>query len=100
MARHLSRIELGSVIDHLRRLGVTATSFPVHAFVDDVIWSSGISTLWGYNTLGFSRPNPLRRRERAGGIPRDGVAAARRRIEVILDVVYNHTAGATISARR
>ncbi len=98
-------------IEHLKKLGVTAIELmPVHAHVDDRhLVSHGLSNYWGYNTLSFFAPEPrfssasqpdevlhefknmVRRFHEAG-------------IEVILDVVYNHTGegnekGPTLSMR-
>jgi isoamylase len=87
------------MVEHLRRLGVTAIELmPVHQFVQDPhLISEGLSNYWGYNTIGFMAPH-------------NGYAAYGTRgqqvqefkgmvkslheadIEVILDVVYNHTA--------
>lgn len=99
------------VIDHLLGLGVTAVELlPVHAFIDEKwVVERGLKNYWGYNTLNFfslarrysSTPEPggeihefknmVKTLHRAG-------------IEVILDVVYNHTAegselGPTLSFR-
>ncbi|WP_436399082.1 glycogen debranching protein GlgX [Roseobacter sp. S98] len=96
-----------AVIDHLQRLGITAIELlPVHAFLNDAfLLRKGLTNYWGYNTAGFFAPEPryfgpagfagfrqMVRRFHAAGI------------EVILDVVYNHTAegdqrGPTISFR-
>ena len=96
------------MIDHLRRLGVTAVELlPVHAFVQDraPAASAGLRNYWGYNTLGFFAPEP---RYLSDGTPNEMRVAVRRLhaagIEVILDVVYNHTAegnelGPTLSFR-
>jgi glycogen operon protein len=96
-----------AVIDHLRRLGVTAVELlPVHAFVDDRhLIERGLSNYWGYNTLGFFAPEP----RYALDDPLDAFRSTVGRlhdagIEVILDVVYNHTAegnhlGPTLSFR-
>lgn len=89
---------LGSeaAIAHLQRLGVTAVELlPVHAFIDDErLVQAGLANYWGYNSLGFFAPEP---RYSASG---DAVAEFKQMvralhaagIEVILDVVYNHTA--------
>ena len=95
------------VIDHLQRLGVTAIELmPVHAFVDDAfLVARGLRNYWGYSTLGFFAPE---QRYLAGASPHaframvDAYHCAG--IEVILDVVYNHTAegnpyGPTLSFR-
>jgi isoamylase len=95
------------VIDHLRRLGVTAIELmPVHAFLQDrALVQRGLRNYWGYNTLGFFAPEPS---YLSDGSANEMRAAVRRLhaagIEVILDVVYNHTAetdeqGPTLSWR-
>jgi isoamylase len=95
-------------IDYLRKLGVTAIELlPTQAFYDDRhLLERGLTNFWGYNTLGFFAPAPrylspnssihefklmVRRLHEAG-------------IEVLMDVVYNHTAegshlGPTLSFR-
>ena len=82
------------MLDHLHRLGVTAIELlPVHEFIDDrTLVSRGLRNYWGYQTLGFFAPA-------VRYMSRDAIAEFRlmvRRfhevgIEVILDVVYNHT---------
>lgn len=95
------------IINHLRRLGVTAVELlPVHAFVQDrALLQRGLRNYWGYNTLGFFAPEPS---YLSDGSPNEMRIAVRRLhaagIEVILDVVYNHTAesdevGPTLSFR-
>ncbi|RAK52227.1 glycogen debranching protein GlgX [Phenylobacterium deserti] len=95
------------VIDHLRRLGVTALELlPVHGFVQDrFLQERGLTNYWGYNTLTFFAPEA---RYLASGSHDEFRLAVRRLhasgIEVILDVVYNHTAegsemGPTLSFR-
>jgi len=82
-------------IEHLQKIGVTAVEFmPIHAFVQDRhLVERGLSNFWGYNTIGFFAPE--NRFIDGGGLPE--IAAAvdalhEAGIEVILDVVYNHTA--------
>jgi glycogen operon protein len=95
------------VIDHLKRLGVTAIELlPIHAFVDDRhLVERGLSNYWGYSTLGFFAPEPRYAIESALDEFRSAVARLHEAgIEVILDVVYNHTAegnhlGPTLSFR-
>ncbi len=95
------------VIDHLRRLGVTAVELmPIHAFVQDQhLLEKGLRNYWGYNTLSFFAIEP---RYLSDGTAEDMRVAVRRLhaagLEVILDVVYNHTAegnefGPTLSFR-
>jgi glycogen operon protein len=84
---------LGSVpvIDHLRRLGVTAIELlPIHAFAQDrALLEKGLSNYWGYNTLSFFTLEP---RYGTANELRTAIRALHKAgIEVILDVVYNHT---------
>lgn len=80
-------------IEHLHRIGVTAVELmPVHAYLQDrFLLERGLSNYWGYSTLSYFAPEP--RYTPGGG---DDLRRAVRRlhaagIEVILDVVYNHT---------
>ncbi|WP_375381259.1 glycogen debranching protein GlgX [uncultured Sphingomonas sp.] len=82
------------VIDHLKRLGVTALELmPIQAFTQDrFLQEKGLRNYWGYNTLAFFAPEP----SYMAGDSQDELRRAVRRlhragIEVILDVVYNHT---------
>ena len=95
-------------IAHLQRLGVTAVELlPVHCFADErPLVQRGMSNYWGYNSIGFFAP--ARRYAATGdatGEFKTLVKALHRAgIEVILDVVYNHTAegnhlGPTLSFR-
>jgi isoamylase len=96
-----------SMIDHLRRLGVTAIELlPIHAFVDDRrLVELGLKNYWGYNTLGYFAPEPRYAPDNPIESLRSTVARLHDAgIEVILDVVYNHTAegnhmGPTLSFR-
>lgn len=96
-----------AMLDHLTRLGVTAVELlPVHALKsEDALLSRSLVNYWGYNTVGFFAPEP-----RYFGP--EGVAGFRRMvdrfhaagIEVLLDVVFNHSAegdhlGPTLSFR-
>lgn len=103
-----------AVIAHLRDLGVTAVELlPVHAHADEPgLRARGLTNYWGYNTLSFFAPDP---RFATREVEADPSAAVREfktmvrtlhgaGIEVILDVVYNHTAegpldGPTLSWR-
>jgi glycogen operon protein len=99
------------IIEHLLSLGVTAIELmPVHHFANDaVLVARGLTNYWGYNTIGFFSPDP---RYSPGHHPGAQVqefkamvrALHEAGIEVILDVVYNHTAegnhlGPTLSFR-
>ncbi|WP_446663859.1 glycogen debranching protein GlgX [Flexivirga sp. B27] len=100
-----------SIVDHLTSLGVTAVELlPVHQFVQDSsLLDKGLRNYWGYNTIGFLAPH-----NEYAGSGTDGQQVSEFKamvkalhdadIEVILDVVYNHTAegselGPTIAFR-
>jgi isoamylase len=98
-------------IDYLKELGVTAVELlPVHQFVDDrVLIDKGLTNYWGYNTIGYFAPDV---RYSSSGTQGQQVREFKAMvktlhahgIEVILDVVYNHTAegnhlGPTLSFR-
>jgi glycogen operon protein len=88
-----------TTIEYLKNLGITAVELmPVHAFIDDeYLVRKGLKNYWGYNTINFFSPEA---RYAASGDRGDQVAEFRNMvkmlhragIEVILDVVYNHTA--------
>ena len=100
-----------AVIDHLKNLGVTAIELmPVHQFVNDThLQEKGLSNYWGYNTIGFFAPHNTYAAYGSEGQQvqefKSMVKAFHEAgIEVILDVVYNHTAegnhlGPTLSFR-
>jgi len=95
------------VIDHLRQLGVTTVELmPVHYFIDDRhLVEKGLRNYWGYNSLGFFAPDM--RYSSTGRVSEFKTMVKTLHsagIEVILDVVYNHTAegnqlGPTLSLR-
>jgi isoamylase len=95
------------VIDYLLKLGITAIELmPVHYFVDDrQLVAKGLRNYWGYNTIGFFAP--MGRYSATGSISEFKTMVKTMHsagIEVILDVVYNHTAegnqmGPTLSFR-
>jgi glycogen operon protein len=95
------------VIDYLIRLGVTAIELmPVHAFVDDrELTTRGLRNYWGYNSIGYFAPEPRYCSNHHISEFKTMVKALHSAgIEVILDVVYNHTAegnhlGPTLSFR-
>jgi glycogen operon protein len=99
------------MIDHLQHLGVTAIELmPVHEFLNDHhLEEKGLANYWGYNTFAFLAPyHGYASDTRPGGQVREFKAMVRAMhqagIEVILDVVYNHTAegnhmGPTLSMR-
>jgi isoamylase len=95
------------VVQHLQRLGVTAVELmPIHAFIDDHnLVKRGLSNYWGYNTIGFFAPEQRYQSEGSLAEFKTMVKTLHSAgIEVILDVVYNHTAeggrlGPTLSFR-
>ena len=99
------------MIGYLQQLGITAIELmPVHHFANDsTLQDKGLSNYWGYNTIGFFAPDPKYSSSTTpGGQVQEFKAMARALhaadIEVILDVVYNHTAegnhlGPTLSMR-
>jgi len=100
-----------AAIEHLQRLGVTAVELmPVHHFVSEpALLRRGLTNYWGYNTLGYFAPHATYSSSGSRGEQvREFKAMVRALhaagIEVILDVVYNHTAegdeqGPTMSFR-
>jgi len=83
------------VIDHLKRLGVTAVELlPVHAFTDERrLVQHGLRNYWGYNSIGFFAPELRYSATGTLGEFKTMVKTLHAAgIEVILDVVYNHTA--------
>jgi isoamylase len=100
-----------AIIEHLSRLGVTAVELlPVHQFVNDShLADRGLSNYWGYNTIGFIAPHNAYSSTGTRGQQTTEFKAMVKalhdaNIEVILDVVYNHTAegsdkGPTIAFR-
>lgn len=104
-----SAIAHPSTVEHLKELGVNALELmPIHQFVNDSsLKERGVSNYWGYNTIGFFAPHNAYSSD-----PRSSVQEFKQMvkilhdadIEVILDVVYNHTAegnhmGPTLSFR-
>ncbi len=88
-----------AIIDHLTSLGVTAIELmPVHQFVQDsTLVDRALANYWGYNTIGFFAPhNAYSAAGQRGQQVQEFKAMVRAlheaNIEVILDVVYNHTA--------
>ncbi|KMS89248.1 glycogen debranching protein [Streptomyces regensis] len=100
-----------AVTEHLTSLGVTAVELmPVHQFVQDgVLQDRGLSNYWGYNTIGFFAPHNAyaafgTRGQQVNEFKAMVKALHAAGLEVILDVVYNHTAegnerGPTLSFR-
>ena len=87
------------MLEHYRRLGITTIELlPIHAFLDEPhLIDKGLRNYWGYNTIAFFAPHPG---YRSGPTPGDEVRQFKEMVrglhqagfEVILDVVFNHTA--------
>jgi isoamylase len=103
-------LSIDPVVDHLTALGVTAVELmPVHHFVDDrQLLERGLTNYWGYNSIGFFAPEVRYATAGRGAQVTEFKTMVKRLhragIEVILDVVYNHTAegnhlGPTLSLR-
>ena len=100
-----------AAIEYLKRLGITAVELmPVHEHVDERhLLDKGLANYWGYNTIGFFAPHhQYASNSQPGDVVREFKTMVRNLhaagIEVILDVVYNHTAegnhlGPTLSFR-
>ncbi|MFE7447126.1 glycogen debranching protein GlgX [Streptomyces chartreusis] len=100
-----------AIVEHLTSLGVTAVELmPVHQYVQDgVLQSRGLSNYWGYNTIGFFAPHNAYAARGTRGQQVDEFKSMVKALhaaglEVLLDVVYNHTAegnerGPTLSFR-
>ena len=92
-----------AMIEHLKRLGVTTVELlPIHSFIDDrILVEKKLVNYWGYNTMASSRPSRAIAQDNALDSFRTTVARLHDAgIEVMLDVVYNHTAEGNHSARR
>ena len=95
------------VIDYVRKLGVSSIEFlPIHGFVQDQhLLEKGMSNYWGYNSIAFFAPHPKYLASGKISEFKEMVAHLHNAdLEVILDVVYNHTAegnelGPTLSMR-
>ncbi|MGB6485769.1 MAG: glycogen debranching protein GlgX [Steroidobacteraceae bacterium] len=97
------------VIDYVKALGVTTVELlPIHTFINDShLLERGLTNYWGYNSIGFFSPDPRYASEPEQSLREFKEMVARFHdagLEVILDVVYNHTAegnerGPTLSFR-
>jgi isoamylase len=86
-----------AVAGYIRSLGVTSVELlPIHSFINDShLLEKGLTNYWGYNTIGFFAPDPRYASEREQSLREFKEMVARLHeagLEVILDVVYNHTA--------
>jgi isoamylase len=85
------------VVDYIKSLGVTSIELlPIHSFINDSqLLDKGLVNYWGYNTIGFFSPATRYASDRANSLRefKEMVASIHDGgLEVILDVVYNHTA--------
>lgn len=83
-----------AVLRYLKSLGITSLELmPIHAFIDEQhLVNKGLRNFWGYNTISYFAPNARYSKSNAIHEFRDMVRAIHDAgIEVILDVVYNHT---------
>ncbi|WP_419728201.1 glycogen debranching protein GlgX [Lichenicola sp.] len=86
-----------AVLDYIKSIGVTSIEFlPIHSFIlDSNLLEKGLTNFWGYNSIGFFAPNTRYAHESEQSLRefKEMVAAIHEAdLEVILDVVYNHTA--------
>jgi glycogen operon protein len=86
-----------AVLDYIKSLGVTSIELlPIHTFVSDShLLEKGLTNYWGYNTIGFFAPDPRYAANRRDILREFKEMVAKVHdagLEVILDVVYNHTA--------
>src|SRR4029077_14694018 len=97
------------VIAYEKSLGVTSGELlPVHTFINDsFLLEKGLTNYWGYNSIGFFAPDPRYASDKAKTLQEVKEMVARFHdagLEVVIDVVYNHTAegnekGPTLSSR-
>ena len=90
----LEALTAPEILDHLNALGVTAIELlPVHAFINDrFLVDQGLTNYWGYQSIGFFAPDPRYLGDHGIGAFRQMVDAYHAAgIEVLLDVVYNHS---------
>ena len=85
------------VIDYIKALGVTSIELlPVHTFINDkFLLDKGLTNYWGYNSIGFFAPDPRYAADPSKTLQEFKEMVARFHdagLEVIIDVVYNHTA--------
>jgi isoamylase len=86
-----------AVVDYVKSLGVTSVELlPIHTFINDShLLEKGLTNYWGYNSIGFFAPDPRYAADVANSLREFKEMVARFHeagLEVILDVVYNHTA--------
>ncbi len=84
------------VLDYIKSIGVTSVELlPVHSFInDDRLLEKGLTNYWGYNTIGFFAPDPRYAADRVNSLREFKEMVSKVHdagLELILDVVYNHT---------
>ena len=87
----------GKVVEYIKSLGVTSVELlPIHTLINDsLLLDKGLTNYWGYNSIGFFAPDPRYAHEREQTLREFKEMVARLHdagLEVILDVVHNHTA--------
>src|SRR5476651_1368275 len=90
-----SGLSTPQIVDYIRSLGVTSVELmPIHAFTDDRhLQDKGLHNFWGYNTLSFFAPHPQYMATHTVNEFKQMISTLHAaETEVILDVVYNHTA--------
>ncbi|HEY8540468.1 MAG TPA: glycogen debranching protein GlgX, partial [Steroidobacteraceae bacterium] len=90
-------LSVPEVIEHIKSLGVTSVELlPIHMFINDAqLLERGLTNYWGYNSIGFFAADPRYFADPMRGVQEFKEMVARLHdagLEVILDVVYNHTA--------
>ena len=90
-------LSANDVLEHIKSIGVTSVELlPVHSSINDRhLLERGLTNYWGYNTIGFFAPDPRYAADRANCLREFKEMVSRLHeadLEVILDVVYNHTA--------
>jgi glycogen operon protein len=90
-------LQTRELLEYVKSLGVTSIELlPVHTFINDShLLERGLTNYWGYNSIGFFAPDPRYAADRARSLQEFKEMVARFHdagLEVILDVVYNHTA--------
>ncbi len=90
-------LSVPQVIEYLKSLGITSIELlPIHMFINDAqLLERGLTNYWGYNSIGFFAADPRYFADPMRGVQEFKEMVARLHdagLEVILDVVYNHTA--------
>ena len=90
-------LSANDVLEHIKSIGVTSVELlPIHSYINDKhLLDKGLTNYWGYNTIGFFAPDPRYAADRANCLREFKEMVSRLHeadLEVILDVVYNHTA--------